>query len=261
MPSALRSPIALITLAVVAVAAIGLVFVLVQNAVGGSRTGTIVAPSPFPAALAHGRSLGSANAPLKLDEWEDFQCPYCDNYSVNIEPHLISQYVSSGQLEITYHDYSFIGQESFTAAVAARCAGDQGQFWAFMEYLFANQGTENSGTFNQALYDGIAGRLSLDQARFNQCLSDPSMLSAVQAETDQGKQLGITGTPTLFLNGKQYTGGLDLPSVSAAIDAALRALPSAPPSAAAGASPATAGSPAASSAGAARSPAPTPGAS
>ena len=248
MPSALRSPVALITLAVVAIAAIGLVFVLVQNAIGGSSTAALVAPTPFPAALAHGRSIGNSNAPLKLDEWEDFQCPYCDNYSINIEPDLISQYVSSGQMEITYHDYSFIGQESFTAAVAARCAGDQGQFWAFMEYLFANQGSENGGTFNQALYDRMAGRLGLDQAKFDQCLSDPSVLSAVQAETSQGKQLGITGTPTLFLNGKQYTGGLDLNSVSAAVDAALRALPSASPSV----------TPGASSAGAAQSPNPTP---
>ncbi len=202
----------------------------------------------MPAGLAHGRSLGDSTAPVKLDEWEDFQCPYCDMYTEQIEPHLISQYVTSGQLEITYHDFSFIGSASDAAAVAARCAGDQGQFWAYMEYLFANQGTENGGWANRSLFDSVAKRLGLDQVKFDQCLADPSMLSAVQASTNQGKQLGIQGTPTLFINGKQYTGGLDLSSISSAIDAALQAAPSAKP----GSSPASS-SPAASAGSAAPS--------
>ena len=207
------------------IAALGLGVILVQNATTGS-TKALVAPSqPVPAGLAHDRSLGKATAPVKLDEWEDFQCPYCDEYTLNVEPHLVSQYVTNGQLQITYHDYSFIGAESFSAAVAARCAGDQGQFWAYKEYLFSNQGTENGGKFNQAFFDQVAKQLRLNQASFDTCLSDPSTMSAVQAETNQGKQLGIQGTPTLFVNGKQYTGGLDLSSVSAAIDAALQSAP------------------------------------
>jgi protein-disulfide isomerase len=155
-------------------------------------------------------------------------------YTLNVEPHLVSQYVANGQLEITYHDFSFIGAESMSAAVAARCAGDQGQFWPYMEYLFSNQGTENGGTFSQTFFDRVADQLGLTRATFDQCLSDPSKTSAVQAETNQGKQLGIQGTPTLFVNGKQYTGGLDLSSVSAAIDTALQ---SAPASASPGTSP------------------------
>jgi protein-disulfide isomerase len=235
LPPALRSPIALITIGVLVVAAIGLVLVLVQNVVGGSPATALAAPpQPVPAGLAHDRSIGKPNAPVKLDEWEDFQCPYCDAYTTNVEPHLISQYVTAGQLAITYHDFSFIGSESLNAAVAARCAGSQGQFWAYMEYLFANQGPENGGTFNQALFDKIATRLNLDLSTFNRCLTDPAVASAVQAETKQGQQLGIQGTPTLFINGKQYTGPLDLPNISAAIDAALRSAPS--PAAAPGAS-------------------------
>ncbi len=221
----------MITAAVVVLAAVGLVFVLVSNVVGGAQGGALVAPAdPAPLSLAHGRSIGNASAPVKLDEWEDFQCPYCDNYSVNIEPHLVSQYVTGGQVEITYHDFTFIGQASFDAAVAARCAGNQGQFWAYMEYLFANQGPENGGWANRTLFDRIANAVGLKQATFDQCLSDPSILAAVKAETAQGQQLGIQGTPTLFINGKQYGGGLDLNSISSALDAALRSAPSASPS-------------------------------
>ena len=211
-------------------AALTLVVLLVQNLNSGSSNAALVAPSQaVPAGLAHGRSLGEASAPVKLDEWEDFQCPYCDEYTKTIEPHLISQYVTNGQLEITYHDFSFIGSASDAAAVAARCAGDQGQFWAYMEYLFANQGTENGGWANRSLFDSIAKRLGLDQAKFDSCLADPSKLSAVQAETAQGRQLGIQGTPTLFINNKQYTGGLDLNSITSAIDSALQAAASSRP--------------------------------
>ena len=230
IPKALRSPVALITIAVVLVAAIGVGAILVQNAIAGS-TGAMVTPSySVPTALAHGRSIGSSTAPVKLDEWEDFQCPFCDQYTLNVEPHLISQYVTPGQVQITYHDFSFIGQASFDAAVAARCAGDQGQFWPYEQYLFYNQGTENTGWANRSLFDSIAKRLGLDQAKFDACLADPSTLSAVQAETTQGKGLGIQGTPTLFINGKQYSGGLDVSSISSAIDTALQAAPAASPS-------------------------------
>jgi protein-disulfide isomerase len=233
--------VALITVVVLVVAAVGLGAILVQNATAGSGHALVTPSQAVPAGLAHDRSLGKATAPVKLDEWEDFQCPYCDQYTLDVEPHLISQYVTTGQLQITYHDYSFIGAESFSAAVAARCAGDQGQFWAYMEYLFSNQGAENGGTFNQAFFDRVATTLGLNQSTFDTCLSDPAKMSAVQAETNQGKQLGISGTPTLFVNGTQYTGGLNLSSISAAIDAALQA---APASAAPGASPAVPSTPA-----------------
>ena len=229
-------------------AAATLVVLLVQNLNPGSSNAALVVPSPVPAGLAHGRSLGEATAPVKLDEWEDFQCPYCDMYTEQIEPHLISQYVTTGKLEITYHDFSFIGSASDAAAVAARCAGEQGQFWAYMEYLFTNQGTENGGWANRSLFDSIAKRLGLDQAKFDQCLGDPSVLNAVRAETNQGRSLGIQGTPTLFINGKQYSGGLDLNSISSAIDTALQAAPSGKP--------ATSASPAVSG-GAASSPSPS----
>ncbi len=214
-------------------AALGLGVVLVQNATTAPGKALVTPSQPVPAGLAHGRSLGKTTAPVKLDEWEDFQCPYCDEYTLNVEPHLVSQYVTNGQLEITYHDFSFIGAESVSAAIAARCAGDQGQFWAYMEYLFSNQGSENGGTFNQTFFDRVADQLGLNRATFDTCLSDPSISSAVQAETNQGQQLGIKGTPTFFLDGKQYSGGLDLSSISAAIDTALQ---SAPPSASPGTS-------------------------
>ncbi|MGC8634210.1 MAG: DsbA family protein [Candidatus Limnocylindrales bacterium] len=243
----LRSPTVLITAGVAVVAVLALAFVLVQNVVNGS-SGPIVAPAEtLPLSLAHGRSIGNPNAPIKLDEWADFQCSVCDDYSLTVEPDLMRQYVATGQVQITYHDMLIIGPASLTAAVAARCAGEQGQFWPYHDYLFANQGPENGGRFNRALYDAIAAKLNLNQSAFDQCLANPAIAQAAEAETTQGEQLGIAGTPTIFMNGKLLYGSLvgpsgspaaqssvalTVPSFSAAIDAELRALASAAPSSA-----------------------------
>jgi protein-disulfide isomerase len=238
----------LITAVVVAVAAVALAFVLVQNVVNGS-SGPLVAPAEtLPLSLAHGMSIGNPKAPVKLDEWEDFQCSVCDDYALNVEPDLMSQYVATGQVQITYHDMLIIGPASLTAAVAARCAGEQGQFWPYHDYLFANQGPENGGRFNRAFFDAIAGKLKLNQSAFDQCLANPSIAQAAEAETTQGEKLGIAGTPTIFMNGKLLYGSLvgpsgspsaqssvalSVPSFAAAIDAELRALASAAPASAA----------------------------
>ena len=165
---------------------------------------------------------------MKLDVWEDFQCPFCDEFTRSVEPSIVSQYVVPGTAQLTFHDYSFIGNghtpdESNDAAVAARCAEDQGQFWAYMQYLYANQGaSENSGTFDRTLFDSIATKLGLNLGTFDSCLSDQAKLQAVQTETAQGRQLGITGTPTLFVDGKALANPQDLNAVSAAIEAAAK---------------------------------------
>ena len=215
-------------LAVIAILAVAGVNVLASN----QGPQAVQVPSqPVPAGLASGRSVGKSTAPVKLDVWADFQCPYCDEYTRSVEPSLVSQYVVPGKAEITFHDFSFIGNghtpdESDDAAVAARCAGNQGQFWLYMQYLYANQGaSENSGTFTRSLFDAIATKMGLNLTQFDRCLADPATLQAVQAETAQGQAKGIQGTPTLYLDGTMLSNPLDLNAVSTAIDAALAGKP------------------------------------
>jgi protein-disulfide isomerase len=224
------SPLAMITTVVVAIGALALVVAVGANVLASaSGPQPVVAPAqPAPAGLASGRSIGKSTAPVKLDVWEDFQCPYCDEFTRSVEPSIVSQYVAPGTAQLTFHDYSFIGNghspdESNDAAVAARCAEDQGQFWAYMQYLYANQGaSENSGTFNKTMFDAIATKLGLNLGTFDSCLSDPAKLQAVRAETAQGQQLGITGTPTLFVDGKALANPQDINAVSSAIEAAAQ---------------------------------------
>ena len=229
-----RSPVASITgLALV----VGLVIVALVALQGGPPA-EVVAPAPqvaVPAALAHDRALGDPNAPVTLDVWSDFQCPACHAFWTIVTPRLVTTYVTPGKVRIVYRDYVFIGPESTGAAVAARCANQEGptDFWRFHDYLYANQGAENSGAFSRDRLEAIAKAMGLDGSAFARCLDDPSVSQAVTAETAEGRALGVRGTPTVFLGGKSLA-GFDYPTVSHAIDAALGLTPSASPAVSSG---------------------------
>jgi protein-disulfide isomerase len=247
-----QSPMALITVAAVAV---GLIVVLLASGVlggnGGGSTGDLLVPlRPTPADLVdptNPRAVGPASAPVTVDIWSDFQCPYCGDWARQTAPDLISTYVASGKVRLVYRDLAFIDGgdptgESHVSAVAARCAGDQGKFWAFHDYLFENQNGENKGTFSRAKMDQIATAVGLDMTTFASCMSGSAALAAVTAETAQGSQAGVTSTPTIAINGVlQRAGALPMedsssgPGLRTLIEAELAKVspaPSAPGSAA-----------------------------
>ncbi len=215
------------TIAIVVIAAVVLGVVTLVNQKGAVNASTINAPSePAPESLMNGHTLGKADAKVTVDVWEDFQCPNCDNFTNNIEPRLVNLYVAPGTAKIVYHDFSFIGQESIDAAIAADCADQQGKFWLYMEYLYANQGTENGGTFNKELFDAIATKLGLDVNKFESCRADGSgtLRAGIDQERATAEKLGLTGTPSVLVNGTLLQ-SYSQSSVAAAIDAAVAGKP------------------------------------
>jgi protein-disulfide isomerase len=222
-----------------------LVIIIAVLAVGGSGPTTAV-KTPVelaPIELIDGRSIGAADAPAQMDVWEDFQCPGCGLFSRGVEPRLINQYVRQGGLRITYRDFSFIGPESFAAAAAARCAGEQGKFWHYMEYVYENQRGENQGQFSRALLDDIARKLGLDMNAFGACIADGKTAQAVRDETAKAGAVPVSSTPTLVVNGQKVS-SLDFAVITKAIDDAIAAAQGATP---APGSPVASPSPAASS--------------
>jgi protein-disulfide isomerase len=203
--------------AVAAVAAVLLVGValLLQAPIARTvdATGLIAPELPTPAALADGRTLGRADAPVTLEVWSDFQCPVCRQYAETVEPALVRDFVSNGTLRIVHHDAAFQGQraglaydESVEAGAGARCAAKQGMYWPFHDWLFANQAGENRGAFVDARLRGIAASAGLDVTAWDACRSTGEQQAAVRNETNQAIARGIDATPTLFLNGQQIVG-------------------------------------------------------
>ncbi len=247
---------ALITVGAVAV---GLVVVVLASGVlgakGGGSTGQLLVPiQPAPSGLvnpANARALGASSAPVTIDVWSDFQCPYCSQWSRLVTPALVDEYVKTGKVQLVYRDFAFIdggdpSGESQQSASAARCAAEQGKFWPYHDYLLENQNGENKGGFSRQRLDEIATAVGLDMTAFGSCMGGDAPEQAVKAETDQGKQVGIASTPTLVINGVvQRAGAIEMADTSAGpglrtlIDAALAAASPAPSgSAAPSASPA-----------------------
>ncbi len=193
--------------------------------------GASVVASPAPTATpadtsrtlaGKGNVLGDQDALITIELWSDYQCPYCGLLAKAIEPALIRERIAPGEASLTYRDFAFLGQESIDAAVAARCAGQQGAYWRYHDLLFATQQGENQGTFSAANLAGIANVAGIEGVTFAACVADPTVAAAVQAETAAGRANGVESTPTLRISGpggtQTITGFATWEPIEAAID-------------------------------------------
>lgn len=100
---------------------------------------------------------------------------------------------------------------------AARCAGEAGQFWPYHDRLF-----EVQPAFERADLVGYAADLGIDRASFTRCLDERRFAAAVEADVAQARALGITGTPTFLINGRQVVGAQPIEAFRSLIDDALK---------------------------------------
>ncbi|MFH0751670.1 MAG: thioredoxin domain-containing protein [Chloroflexota bacterium] len=235
-----QSPMVLLSVGAVA---IGLVVILLASGVLGGRNGgaagdLLVPIQPTPPELvdpANSRALGPADAPVTIEVWSDFQCPACGFFARTVEPDLVKEFVRAGTVRVVYRDMAFIDGgspdgESQQSAAAARCAGDQGKFWQYHDYLLENQKDENKGAFRRERLDAIATAVSLDTAAYRSCMDDgDAPEQATKAETAQGKAAGVVSTPTLAINGVlQKAGALPMADLRTLIAAELAKVSPAP---------------------------------
>jgi protein-disulfide isomerase len=165
-----------------------------------------------------GPTCGQATAPVTIDVYADFQCPFCARAD-GVLQQLASQYIDTGKVKLVYHNFPIIGPESETAAQAAECAGDQNKFWAYANYLFTHQNGENSGAFSSGALKNFAAQLGLDQSTFNTCLDSGKYSATVRQQVAEGQQRGVNVTPTFFINGQKQEGALPYDQMAALIDA------------------------------------------
>ncbi len=185
----------------------------VDNALGNAQD--------FKLLEANAPTLGSPDAPVAIVEFADFQCPFCGKFHKTTAQDIITQYVKTGKAKLVYRDFAFLGEESNWASQAARCAGDQGKFWQYHDYLYEHQKGENKGAFNKDNLKGFALALGLDQNGFNKCLDSEKHKQDVENDTEMGRKFGVTGTPANFVNGKSVQGAVPFATFEAAIKTAL----------------------------------------
>jgi protein-disulfide isomerase len=209
----------------------------VSGADASAQPGAAASPQasdPLAGLPADGALLGSKTAKTTLTYWADYQCPFCSAFAKQILPQLASR-IADGTVAVEHRDFVFLGPESLTAAVAVRCAGEQGKYWPMHDAVYAAQAGENQGAFDQSKLTQIAASVGLDAGAFAACTARHDVLVSVLADTAAGTRAGVTSTPTLELPGKRFQGVPNAADFLAAIDAAAStgATPTPAPSAAA----------------------------
>ena len=155
----------------------------------------VATPATVQQSRADDRILGSAEARVMIIEFTDLQCPYCARFASDTWPLLRERYVDTGKVRFATRDLPLPMHEfAVPAAVATRCAGQQGKFWEYREALFRDQ-----SLLSQGRYAELAGRFGLDSTRFESCRADPAVLAAVRADAALAASSGIASTPSFVI--------------------------------------------------------------
>ncbi len=171
---------------------------------------------------AERNATGDPNAPIKIVEYSDFQCPYCVQFAKEVEPLLVEHYVATGKVYFVYRSMgNFVSEnlakyynrpaktESIDAAMSAYCAADQEKFWDMHDGLFANMLGEDVGSFTRARLLAIAEEAGLDVKEFKECLDSGKYRQQAEQDAKDGWAAGVRGTPSFVIsyqvNGEQKT--------------------------------------------------------
>jgi len=156
-------------------------------------------------------SSGAASAPVTIIEFSDFQCPFCRAAEDSLKQ-VRQKY--GDQVKLVYMDFPLgFHPHAMDAAKAARCAADQNKFWQFHDALFLDQKKLGPDDLKQT-----AAKIGLDSNKFNSCFTSDRHDAGIRKDMAEGSSLGVTGTPTFFINGRQVVGAQPPPKFYEVID-------------------------------------------
>jgi protein-disulfide isomerase len=155
--------------------------------------------------------LGKSDAPVRLVEFADLQCPICREYALQSLPQLVQDYVRTGKVRMEFRNLSFLGPDSITAGRAAAAAARQNKLWNFTDVLYYNQGEENSGYVTPSFLDRINKAAGVDSAEADAFAKSGASQEPLGAANTLANQYGVNSTPTILV-GKR---GGDLKAVEA----------------------------------------------
>jgi protein-disulfide isomerase len=160
-------------------------------------------------------SKGSEKAEVTIVKFEDFQCPYCKAVQPNFEE-VLKRY--DGKVRLVHKDLPLdeLHPQARQAAEAARCADDEGKFWEYHDKLYAS--SPKAAPEDLKFY---AKDLGLNQEVFDKCLASGKYKAAIQKDLNEAANLGLTGTPAFFINGRELSGAQPLEVFAQIIDEGL----------------------------------------
>ena len=165
--------------------------------------------------------MGSDTAPVVVDEWSDFECPFCARLSVLTLPDVKQRLVASGLVRWRFNDFPLPGhRNAATAHLAGACAAEQNQFWPMHDLIYGNQGVWLRGNMRRHFAD-YAQQIGLDTDVYEACMDGQAPLTRIVQSVQRGQARGVGSTPTLFINGRPYAGSsLSFDELRRALEAA-----------------------------------------
>ena len=175
----------------------------------------LAAPRAEISLLAEDPIIGNTKAPVTIVEYSDFQCPFCLRAAPTLK-RLREAY--GDKVRVVWKDFPLtqIHPQAFKAAEAGHCAADQGKFWEFHDKLFGNQQALQPEFLKQYAKDS-----GMDASKFDSCLDSSKYAERVRDSVAAGARLGVSSTPTVFVNGRMLEGAQPYEAFAAVIDEEL----------------------------------------
>ncbi|MBA3645476.1 MAG: DsbA family protein [Gemmatimonadaceae bacterium] len=210
-----------IGLAVLALAGIGALAYVVGRPKPAAQEVSDITTDTTNAGPPQGYSLGNANAPVKILEFGDFECPQCGRFSTLTEPDLRKRLIETGDVFFTYYDFPLqMHKNTRAASNAAACADEQGKFWPMHDKLFDSQDQWNGEATDKPaeVFAKYAGEMGLNAAQWQSCFDSRKYQKRISANEAEALRRNVNATPSFIIGNKLYPGSLGYDELKAIVD-------------------------------------------
>ena len=151
--------------------------------------------------------LGSKKAKVKIEEFSDFQCPFCYRFFTETVQRIVKDYVATGKASYAYYNFPLdFHLKAPKAAETALCAGEQDKYWEMHDLLFANQPNWSEDENYMQTFETLAKSLKINVETFKNCLANGKFAKFIQDDLKLGRKKDVSGTPTVLINGVKVVG-------------------------------------------------------
>ena len=175
---------------------------------------------------SQGYLMGKVDAPVKILEFADFECPACARFSVVTEPDVRTRIIDTGLANITYYDFPLnMHRNTVAASNAAACADEQGKFWPMHDRLFQAQDEWNGEATDspKPFFKRYAQEIGVDVTKWETCYDARKYQKRISANLADGLRRGVPSTPTFVIGNKLYARMLTYDDMKAIVDSDAKA--------------------------------------